>query len=167
MPTFRDNAGREWLVEINVAAAKRVRGLKPDFDLVSPDIGATLLALARDPILLVDAIYLLCKPQADERKVSDEDFGRSMSGDSIEKAVDAMTVALTDFTPSPRGRERLRAVLTAVRKSQDRMEDKADAATSEILRRLTQDQVPGTSGSPSTASPVSSVSTPALLPSAS
>jgi len=79
--------GRAWNVEINVDAIKRVRGTCGVDLLDASDKQKSLLTdLATDPVLLVDVIYVVCKPQADDRGVSDEDFGRAMAGDAIDRA---------------------------------------------------------------------------------
>ncbi|MBT8207547.1 MAG: hypothetical protein KJO18_04680, partial [Acidimicrobiia bacterium] len=87
MKTFTDNAERSWNVSINVAAVKRVRDLV-GVDLLEIVEGTLIEKLIRDPILLCDIIYAVCKPQADEREppVNDEEFGRAMAGDVIEHA---------------------------------------------------------------------------------
>ncbi len=40
-----------------------------------------MVAVGRDPILLCDIIYAVCKPQAEEREppVTDEEFGRFLA----------------------------------------------------------------------------------------
>ena len=85
MQTFRDNAGRTWTVAIDVAAIKRVRSLI-GYDLLAVLDGTGTQALVSDPVLLVDVLYALCRPEADRLAVTDEDFGRSMAGDAIEHA---------------------------------------------------------------------------------
>jgi len=114
MKAFKDNAGRTWEVEVTTAAVKRVRGLV-DVDLVAGTLSGDLLdRLADDPILLCDLIYALCKPQADREGVSDEDFGRAMAGDAIERATAALLEELVGFFPSPKRR--------ILRKALDKME---------------------------------------------
>ena len=97
MSVFRDNSNREWLLEINVGAIKRVRSVL-SIDLTAMDEQATT-RLATDPVLLVDVLWLLCESQAKGRGVSDEDFGRSLVGDSIDSATTALLEAVTDFFP--------------------------------------------------------------------
>lgn len=104
MKTFTDNAGRDWVIEINVASLKRVKGLTGT-DLIALAVSMdTSVAerLASDPILLCDVLYAVCKPQADERSVSDEEFGRAMAGDAIESATVALLEDIVGFCPSPR-----------------------------------------------------------------
>src|SRR5262245_66118902 len=97
--TFNDNAGRTWTVAINVDAIKRVRGLL-SVDLLEVVEGKLIETLIRDPILLCDVVYAVCKPEADAKHVSDEDFGRAMSGDAIDHATKALLEDLVDFSPS-------------------------------------------------------------------
>ena len=106
MKTFSDNTGRAWSLAINVDAVKRVKALV-NVDLLQAVEGKLIEQLVADPILLCDVVFCLCKPQADQLGVSDEDFGRSMAGDAIEQATGAMLEELVDFFPSRR-----RALLT-------------------------------------------------------
>ena len=48
-------------------------------------------------MLLVDMIYVLIQPEADERGVSDEQFGSSLGGESIMDAQDAFYEELILF----------------------------------------------------------------------
>jgi len=128
MKTFTDNAGRDWVIEINVASLKRVKGLTGT-DLIGLAVSMdTSVAerLASDPILLCDVLYAVCKPQADERGVSDEEFGRAMAGDAIESATVALLEDIVGFCPSPRDRAALGRVLTAMRDARDKARDLVD-----------------------------------------
>jgi hypothetical protein len=116
MKTFHDNAGRTWTVAINVNAIKRVKGLTGVnlLDVVNGDSadtasgggrdGGLLGRLSSDPILLCDILYAACKPEADTRNVSDEDFGRSMAGDAIDAGTTALLEELVDFFPQAKRR---------------------------------------------------------------
>ena len=128
MKTFTDNAGRDWVIEINVASLKRVKGITGT-DLIALAVSMdTSVAekLASDPILLCDVLYAACKPQADERGVSDEEFGRAMAGDAIESATVALLEGIVGFCPSPRDRAALGRVLTAMRDARDKARDLVD-----------------------------------------
>ena len=124
MKTFTDNAERSWNIAINVAAVKRVRDLT-GVDLLEIVDGTLIEKLIRDPILLCDIVYAVCKPQADERDpaVSDEEFGRAMAGDAIEHATTALLDELVSFCPSPRDRKNLGQVLEATNRVMDRARD--------------------------------------------
>lgn len=101
MKTFTDNAGRTWSVQVNVEAIKRVRDLC-GVNLLDVLEGKLLERLSGDPILLCDCVYAACKVQADERNVSDADFGRAMAGDAIDSAATALLEELVDFFPQAR-----------------------------------------------------------------
>lgn len=98
MKTFHDNTGRGWAVNINVDCIKRVRALL-DINLLDAVNGKLLEQLVSDPILLCDCLYAVCKPEADEKQISDEDFGRAMAGDAIDNATTALLEELVDFFP--------------------------------------------------------------------
>jgi len=125
MKTFRDNKRRVWTLEVNVAAIKRVRGLcKVDLNsIVEVDsenrpTAHLLEQLSSDPVLLVDVLYAICKPEADKLGVSDEDFGASMAGDAIEQATEALLDEIVDFFPSAK-RQVMRKVLNATRRFEE------------------------------------------------
>ena len=103
MKTFKDNAGRSWTLIVNVAAIKRVRSLL-DVNLMEAVEGDLLEQLSTDPILLCDVVYVLCKPEADQQNVTDEQFGQAMAGDAIEHATTALLEELVDFFPLARRR---------------------------------------------------------------
>jgi len=99
MKTFTDNAGRTWTVAINVDCIKRVKTLL-SVNLLDAIEGKLIEQLVSDPVLLCDVIYAICKPEADTKEVSDEEFGRAMAGDAIDNATTALLEELVDFFPS-------------------------------------------------------------------
>ena len=121
MKSFTDNTGRTWTLAVTVGTIKRVRALC-DVDLaniITIDSGTTpkvdlLERLGSDPVLLVDVLYAAVKPEADAKGVTDEEFGRAMSGDAIEMATTALLDEVIDFFPETKrkvftdGRHRLR-----------------------------------------------------------
>ena len=97
MKTFTDNTGRTWTLSVTVGTIKRVRALC-GVDLANiitmesgktPNVGL-LERLAADPVLLVDVLFAVCKPEADAKGITDEEFGRAMAGDAIELAATAL-----------------------------------------------------------------------------
>jgi hypothetical protein len=159
MKTFTDNQGRSWTVEINVATVKRVRSLA-NVDLLEIVEGTLIEKLIRDPVLLCDVVYAVCKPQADERQIMDEDFGKAMAGDAIEHATTALLEELVSFCPSPRDRANLGRVLTTTRNVMEHartlieasLGDLEQSARSALEQRLAR---PGSSSGPAPASPES------------
>jgi len=99
---FKDAEGREWIVRVTVATIKRIR------DTIGLDIldGENSIALlSSDPVTLCDVLYLSCKDDADNRNVSDEEFGRALWGDALDAATNAFLEALADFFRNPRQRK--------------------------------------------------------------
>ena len=122
MQSFNDSTGRAWTLAINVGTMKRVRALcnvdlyriievdengKPNSELLDK--------LSTDPILLVDVIYAICKPDADKLGITDIEFGEHMAGDAIEDAANALLDDLVDFFPEAK-RLVFRKVLLATRR---------------------------------------------------
>jgi hypothetical protein len=164
MHSFVDNAGRTWVIAINVAAVKRVRGLV-GIDLYSliDDGFKPLSELVADPVRLADVLYCLCKDEADARNISDEDFGRALYGDVITLAADAFVEELVDFFPDARARTSLKKVLAAGRKMRDRLLDHAETMIAGIDPDAEAQKLIASFGS----SPGSSGSTPSHSPSPS
>jgi len=157
MPVFKDAGGREWIVSIDVNALRRVRdrlGLNLT-DLVG---GETLDRVTKDPVLLVDILYVLCESAARDAGVDVEAFARELRGDALDAAVTAMLESLADFFPSRRGRL-LRQVIERGKRIEDRVLAEAEQkiASGEIDPAPTAE----TSGAPSGDSPASSESIPA------
>ena len=156
---FTDNDGRTWELSISVSAVKRLRAhLELDlFALVEGEQFEGLTALVRDPVRLVDCVYVLCKPQADAAGVTDERFGEAMAGDAILRAADAFMRELADFFPSPR----VRAALTKLVETWGRHEARLDALVMAQLEALDLDAELERLIDSSGDSPGSSASTPA------
>ena len=126
MKTFKDNAGRSWTLIVNVAAIKRVRSLL-DVNLMEAVEGDLLEQLSTDPILLCDVVYVLCKPEADQQNVTDEQFGQAMAGDAIEHATTALLEELVDFFPLARRRV-LQKALVKLKAVEEKASKFAEAA---------------------------------------
>ncbi|MCB9838202.1 MAG: hypothetical protein H6813_02590 [Phycisphaeraceae bacterium] len=161
MQQFTDNEGRSWTVEVNVAALKRAKGLA-GVDLMGVLDGDLIERFIRDPVLLCDALYAVCKPEVDARSVTDEDFGRAMAGDAIEQATEALLDEIVSFCPSPRDRSALGRVLAATRTAMDRARDLVEARldSGELEKAIDAALEQATPGASSTTAPASVGSTP-------
>lgn len=159
MKCFTDNAGRTWTLASNVDVIKRVRGLL-DVDLLEIVEGKLIERLIRDPVLLCDVVYAVCKPEADAQGVSDEDFGRSMAGDAIEHATKALLEELVDFSPSPRDRVNLGRVLEKTWAVMDRARDLIETRINGSEIEKVVEQALANVGNSSGAAPVSPASSP-------
>jgi hypothetical protein len=189
MKTFRDTVGREWAITVDVNAVKRVMRATFDFcgeplkvnllSIVDPEDTIGLLKkLIEYPPLVCDIAYAICKPQCDEKNVSDEDFGRALGGDVLEKALECIIEETVDFFPQAR-RAVLRRVLeksqTFVQKAKTLMDARMaagelDAAIDAILEpeleklQSREKPVPATGTGSASSLPESSVSIPVPEP---
>ncbi len=151
MKTFTDNTGRTWTLLVNVATIKRVRALcGVDLNsIIEVEDGKPttklLERLSTDPVLLVDVLYAVCRPECEQKGVSDEDFGAAMAGDAIEQATSALLDEVIDFFPEAK-RLALRRILNATRRFAEmaakRLKETMDSEDFEIrlaseLARLT------------------------------
>lgn len=160
---------------MTVGTLKRVRDLV-DVNLLDVFDGVLLTRLADDPVLLANTLYAVCKPQADERGVTDEAFGELLVGDTIERAAEALVHGIAGFFPSGR-RAALTSLWTKLQRAQTEtltmatgkldspLMDQAIQAeiqkmATEIDRRI--EQALTNSGDTSGNSPGSSASTPAV-----
>jgi len=127
MQEFTDTKDRVWKVEITVATIKRVRDLI-DVDIYQA-VGAEMLTeLITDPVKLVDILYAVLKPDADERGVSDVEFGSSLGGDAVAEATQAFLEELVEFFPKPK-----RALLTRVLEKSKELDEKGMVMMKKIL----------------------------------
>lgn len=155
MRKFYDTEGRAWELSINVSSAKRIKSLAGvDVVDVTNQENDALQRLATDEILLCDVVYATIKPQADSIGVTDEQFGESMSGDSLGKAAEALMEEIADFSRSPRDRAHLRRIIQttdrAMDKARDIIENRLDSgildqAVDETLKQWTSGEKSGDS----------------------
>jgi hypothetical protein len=112
LPRFTDREARTWDIDINVRTISRVRRLLNLnlLELLLQD--SKLNERLDDPVQLVDVLYVLCKDQCDAQSVTDEQFGRSLTRDSIEDGWRAVLEGLVSFSP--------RGVRPAYRKALDK-----------------------------------------------
>lgn len=160
MPVFTDNLSRTWDIDVHVASIKRVRSLL-DIDLLQivEDRCELLARLADDPVLLVDVLYVICKPAADSQSISDEDFGRAMSGDALLSGFEALLKGLEDFFQDARRRQAVTQVIAKTRRLAEMILDHTNTQIDQIDVDAAFEQLT-TPGSSSTNAPDSSPSTP-------
>lgn len=167
MAGFKDKAGRQWFLELDLPLIElleaRVEGFKVDELLGKDAIG--LYALFDDAPRLVRVLWLMLESQAGKLGVVPEEFGRSLPRNVLDDAGDAFTDALVDFTPRHR-RAGLRAVVAKVRQMQPEA-DKAMAAkvdrlvTARMAEALASDPTDEEPATPATSAAAFSESIPA------
>lgn len=107
MQYVKDVNNFQWEIKVNVNTFRRIKALcgVDLMELISVNektgkMNTELLErLSSDPILLVDILYATCKPQADEKNMTDEQFGELWAGDQIEFAVNALMEEIINFFP--------------------------------------------------------------------
>lgn len=109
MSKFKDTEGREWSIALDAPTIREVREAC-DFDLVSDD-GKLYERLSEDPVKLIEVLWTLCKGQ--HASVEYIPFAKSMVGDAIEHATDALLEAVANFFPA-----RKRSLLLSLAKKQ-------------------------------------------------
>lgn len=178
MRTIKDTEGRSWNIVVDANTAKRLRQRGVDLMEIVEENNTLFHRLGSDHLLLIDTLYLVCKPQADERSVTEEQFLKAIAGDAIDDATAAVLEEIVDFFPSRR-RQILRAVLEKTRIVDEkaaalataRMKDpRIDAAIEKAMRdhaARIDSEIDRLAGNSSGDSPASSASTPAPSPSAS
>lgn len=167
-PAWQDREGRKWPTTISVTTIARVKEAT-GVNLLEIVEGKLLPRFLDDPLLLVDVLYVVCKPQADERSVSKDAFGDLFVGDVTVEAVQSLVRGLLDFFPSDRRAmiERLwkateRAQGEAVKMATDKLNSPLiDQALTGAIRKASNeiDQQLRQFGEASTNSPESSAST--------
>ncbi|MDR1492731.1 MAG: hypothetical protein LBT05_08420 [Planctomycetaceae bacterium] len=109
--TFTDTKNRTWTPEINLFTAARLkRNINVDID--NPE---NLSAAFIDLQTLADFLFISVEDQAVKAGVSSEDFGRSLSGDVLERAKDALVIAVSDFFGETPKRTAFMEMLTALK----------------------------------------------------
>lgn len=98
MKSFKDSAGRDWLLSIDVDAIERVQALT-GIDLGSPFDGEPSLQqkLAMHIPTQLSVLYALIRDQAEKSSVTRPQFINAMKGGFLPKAIGPLLEELADF----------------------------------------------------------------------
>lgn len=160
MAKFKDGAGREWTLAIDVFLLEKVQadtGVR--LDQLYANRMAGLLDLLGDPVRLGRVLWAVVQEQAEPKAIDVKSFARAIWGDALEDAATALQEAVSDFA-SRRQRTVLKALAAKV-------EQVAEIQTAEALRGLAEIDpaevaaLARTLSDSATNSPASSESTPA------
>ena len=136
--SFQDRSGKTWSTAVTVNTVRRVKELV-GVDLLDVFNGRLFTQLMDDPVLLVNTLYAVCQPQAEQNNVSDEQFGEQLVGDTIAEATAALTRGIIDFFPRDR-RPVLEQTWTAINQVQDKGMTLATAKLKSPLMQQTIEQ---------------------------
>lgn len=134
MRLFQDNLGREWKIELNITTLnildERVKAyIDKDFDIY--DAGSVMEKM-KNLRFAANLLFLSCKDSADDRGISDEDFGRALAGESMRNVMDAFVEEYINFFPDPTVQETLRTVVSKESEGRKRLQ-KAIEANLELM----------------------------------
>lgn len=97
MKEFTDSHGKTWPITINGFTVKRCRDLL-GIDLGEPSNGTPpLLSRLSDIAFVVDLLYVVCKPTADDKGLSDEQFAELLDGEVLANAHAKLMEEWADF----------------------------------------------------------------------
>lgn len=120
MESFKDKNGKNWIIEINVGSARRVKA-ECGIDLLnavtvnSEGINTSVLdSIGSDAYMLVNVILSLCRKQIDEQNITDEDFLSCFDGETIQSATDSVIKEIINFS-QPSKRKMLSLIYTKVK----------------------------------------------------
>ena len=131
MQDFKDNTGRTWTLSIDVTSIKRCRErLALDLLGLIQDEFKPLAALLADPIRLVDVCYVCSTTKGD---ATEEDFGRGMRGEALERAAIAFQTELAGFFPDRGVRRALLKMFASVHGAKQRIHGRM----AETMEKLT------------------------------
>lgn len=88
MPTFKDAAGRDWIVAFDGLLLKELRDNKK-IDLADV-MQATYLKLERDPSTLVDALSFVCGDQIKAAGITPRQFSTALVGKALDDSLAAV-----------------------------------------------------------------------------
>jgi hypothetical protein len=137
MASFTDRTGTPWDFSLTVGhlAPLKVLGLDLGKAVRSQDAFASLFDI--EPETLVDALYLLC--EVESASLAPVDFARRFDGPAIERATEALALAVIDFFPRQKIAQALRGNL---QKALSRM----DREVVEKIERMTSTGSNGSAG---------------------
>lgn len=120
MNCFNDKTGRKWNLELTVGSAKYVKASCGvdliniiSFDEKNQTEHSTLEMLVNDPCLLVSVLFCLCEKQAKESDIDGDAYAELFSGETIEKAIDALVEEIINFSPPMRRKVLLKMYQTS------------------------------------------------------
>jgi hypothetical protein len=137
MPSFKTADGREWLIRLDAPKIREVR-TELEIDLGALDFSKIAQALANDPVLLVDVLWVLCREQAQTvYHIESRAFGESLVGDALDDAAEAIIKARADFSPA-----RMKALILKTAETSERIRAKAaEMATARLSDPALEDRI--------------------------
>ena len=111
MSCFKDGAGREWRLALNVLKIEAIREFDPDFLHDDGETYNTIARLTKDPLLFLRVLDVLTQRQQKDDGVSADDLQDALGESTLDAAYDAVIEAIINFTPTAGRRDLLRAMV--------------------------------------------------------
>lgn len=144
MKQFPDSASppKTWTLSLNIGAVKRIRDLlKVDLMQLHEGDPPLIQRLTDDVVLVVDVLFVLCKPDADAAGITDEQFAGRLGGDAFRLAWEALQEELVDFFQQlgkPETAKVIRAQAKVVKTTSAAMDRKVVDLEAAALRMIDQ-----------------------------
>ena len=132
MAKFKDSAGREWVLTINVPVMKRVQD-RTGYHLgkLFNDDCKILQEITSDAIIFSGVLYAMVAPQA--AGLGEDDFLEALDADAIAAAGDALLEAVQDFFPS-----RTRPLIAALRNKGQQVLSLTNQGMAEAVEKINE-----------------------------
>lgn len=138
MKAFNDSTGARWEISITALSVRRVR-VALNVDLLTILGGELSQKIQHDPVLLVDVLWAICQTDAEQRKISVEQFVDRFFGDALSDATAALLDAVIEFFPKAKREPMARLMVkarTAEHLAVEELDKQIDALdVSDIVRR--------------------------------
>jgi hypothetical protein len=97
-PTFTDTEGREWLLRITCGHTTEILETC-GIDLSISKLAKAYEIMSDDLKKFVQVLWILIEQQAEVQGVSPADFAKSLDGEAVSDAMEAIDKAVVNFTP--------------------------------------------------------------------
>ncbi len=95
--TFKDTAGREWTIRINISAMRRCKAAGADLSQSVEQLRSYVM----DELYMTDCLWALVEPDAATKGITRDQFEESINGRVIADGRKAMWESLIEFYDDP------------------------------------------------------------------
>lgn len=157
MASFKDMGGNRWSVDFTGLHLRRVKSaLGINIMDIAADDFSLLNKITTDICLMGEILWIVVADQAKDEGISEEDFYKSLLGDVIIDAQEALLESIADFFPNPSQRLGLKKILAKAKLVTTKAEEIANQKMTEALDSLDPDAMAKQLIDSSTKQPVSS-----------
>jgi hypothetical protein len=97
---FLDKEGTEWVLELDVGLIEDIKEQTLiDFDLLLTQPDRLASVFLSEPKKLVEILWVMCEKQATDKKLDPRAFGRRFDRPTLDRAANAIIVAVVNFYP--------------------------------------------------------------------